>query len=464
MAEIKIDTLYYMVINGIILNEKNMFGRGISRKDMSEMISLGIIEKTETDEYKFKDVEGLYQYGLKLLSLKQKKEADECFLKCYDLNPDDLNIKLQYLLNSIKHNEYQTAFKICEELASTGDYKVRRDMNLYMNLFSVFIDLEPSQALRVKSFVYKDVCLDYSDENHEENDVRRDVWLSKYTHACNLLNKLMREHGDYSVHYEIMKTLIVRALDYDRLFKIKILSLAKEENVFEIKNILGHRYNQKRLSKLENYIMLLVDAIIEMKKTGTSIKPTKVMYNNLYDAILANDFELALDLNNQFIEQNNDDPNDDILHVLLVQITELISKIRKSDSVKMIIDEIDSDNIYKLAKSLEPDDEKVIDETYIDMILRESEEMAYYIIEEKMTLDEYCKRFGLLPKYMLLIKLIYARDFYIEGDYASGDELIEQVERWSSKDSIVSMFMDEVKFNRDYYNKDDAYVRRKILN
>ena len=173
MAETKMNMLYYMVINGIILNDKNMFGRGISRKDMSEMLSFGMIEKINDDEYRFMDVDGLYQYGIKLLGLRRKKEAYECFCKCYELRPDDVNMKLHYLLNLIKENEYQLAFKICEELSLINDSVLRSDINTYMNLFSVFFDLEPSQVFKVKTLRYKDITLEYNDENMEENEVRK---------------------------------------------------------------------------------------------------------------------------------------------------------------------------------------------------------------------------------------------------------------------------------------------------
>jgi hypothetical protein len=46
---------------------------------------------------------------------------------------------------------------------------------------------------------------------------------------------------------------------------------------------------------------------------------------------------------------------------------------------------------------------------------------------------------------MLIIKLIYARDYYMEGNLVLGDILVGEVEKVISKPAIVLDFLDKVR-------------------
>ena len=62
----------------------------------------------------------------------------------------------------------------------------------------------------------------------------------------------------------------------------------------------------------------------------------------------------------------------------------------------------------------------------------------------------------------LLIKLIYARDYYIESNHILGDILIAEVEADSRKTIAVTALLEEIKVNRDNYKKELSQHKRKL--
>ena len=74
-------------------------------------------------------------------------------------------------------------------------------------------------------------------------------------------------------------------------------------------------------------------------------------------------------------------------------------------------------------------------------------------------LNKYIKKVGLLQKYALLVKLVYARDYYMDGDYVSGDKILLDVSLYNINDEDVIRLLDEVKNIRDN-NKDKKILKR----
>lgn len=97
-----------------------------------------------------------------------------------------------------------------------------------------------------------------------------------------------------------------------------------------------------------------------------------------------------------------------------------------------------------------------------DKYLLDIEELAYYISSINISIDEAKKRLGLTTKIYLLINLIYIRDYYIEGKYTEGDNLLKQIEIYKGNYIEVDKLIEEIKINRNEYIKElDVYIRKK---
>lgn len=89
-------------------------------------------------------------------------------------------------------------------------------------------------------------------------------------------------------------------------------------------------------------------------------------------------------------------------------------------------------------------------------------ELAYYTKENNISLDEARIKYGLIEEQVLLIKLIYARDYYIDGLNSLGAKLLKEVERSKDKTPLVKSMLNEIiKSKNTYRNKPELHTRTK---
>ena len=90
------------------------------------------------------------------------------------------------------------------------------------------------------------------------------------------------------------------------------------------------------------------------------------------------------------------------------------------------------------------------------------QDIAYYISSNNMSVEEAKKILGITPKVCLLVKLIYVRDYYIEGKYKEGDKLIEEIEFSKGIYEEVDNLKEELKRNRNKYIEElDILIKEK---
>lgn len=89
--------------------------------------------------------------------------------------------------------------------------------------------------------------------------------------------------------------------------------------------------------------------------------------------------------------------------------------------------------------------------------------IADYIRVENLSIEEGCRKFRLTEDRILLVKLIYARDYYTEENYVSGDRLLVEVERSRHKTNRVIKMLNEIRRNKMFYkNRINAHTRKRI--
>lgn len=328
MNKEKLELLFKLVMNDIVLNYEILINYGFTDEDIIWMKQNATIIECKNGIYRFIAIDKLRKYGLKLLYEEYNaKDANICFRKCYYLAPGSRKVCMQYMMALVRRYEYKEALEVYDRMIRKESHKYEKDNNLILYLFSVLTELDPLKADKVTSFKLDDLLMSRHYNHKDENEVRKAVFNNKFTYAYKLNNvRACNEKEGYSVKLELIKSLLAHAIEAERNLKSYLLDLAKNDEYEKIITILCKREEQKNLSRLENYIMVVCDSILEIINTGKN--PVIVVYNtdNMYDALLGNNFELAYRLNKEFLLRDGCNPDNDIVNVLLLKINNMISE------------------------------------------------------------------------------------------------------------------------------------------
>ena len=456
MEKERIEIIYQILINDLDLTTESLINYGIKDEEIEFFIAKRIIEPINYRTFKLVSVEKLRQYGVKLLLNLQSRKANICFKKCYELAPTGRNIALQYFLSKIVTKNYKEAFEIFNNLEKQKPEKYEKDNNLYLYLLSMVSDYIPQEYQeRIKNIKLEDIILPYLTCNKVENDIRIALAQHKFKYAYQLINSRNEKEADYSVKFETIRVLTTQAIGIDRRIKSNLLYQVKHEQYHEIISTLKNIKEQRQLSKIESSVLKLSEEIVNImeNKTIPTLKDTHT--GDIYEAIENNNFKLAQELNKQFLEYTNINNLDNIIYILLIKLNHLIEEqIKENESqnlgsvtegtINNDIPETKNDDVQESNKEVQPSQE---DE------LKEIEDLAYYISSQNISLYTAKKRLGIFPEQLLLIKLVYARDYYIESNYELGDKLLKEVELSFNVTPKVIKILQKIKQERDNYKK-----------
>lgn len=424
----RIKTVFMLSSSGIALNNYTLNTQGINKEDIDWLIENNIIKLAKNNKYMICDVDSYLSYGISLLKRSNYKESNLCFKQCYKLDPMNRDAKLQCMRMFLDKGYFDRVFEIYEDLITIEPDKYREENNLYLYLLSVITKLDDKYAFISKRFNESDIMIPGSKTDRLEYDLVKSIYGSKFTYAFKLINDKRNRTMEYSSKDELLHTLLNIVVDSEKRFKKKLFDLAKDDNYKEMITILVDRKRQRKLSRLESFIYIITSAIIDILDKEIFRVPTIYETDDICKAINGYNFELAAELNNKFFINNKETQNGDLLSLLLLKVNAL-----ENQTFGDKIDNSEEDERY-------------------NNVIKEAEDIANYIRGGKYDLNKYIKRVGLLQRYSLLVRLVYARDYYIEGDYPNGDKMILEVERYSCRDADIIRFLNEVKNNRDNYN------------
>ena len=78
-------------------------------------------------------------------------------------------------------------------------------------------------------------------------------------------------------------------------------------------------------------------------------------------------------------------------------------------------------------------------------------EITDYIIETGMEVNVACKEMGLTDEQIDIVRLIYARSYYTQGNYEKGDEFMKVVERSQNKTPYVMNIFRDIQKNKKFF-------------
>jgi len=427
MDKTKVTELYEVLIKGFPLSKEILTIYNFTEEDIKELLNENIIKEIEPNKWTLTNVDGLYKYGIYLEINQQTYKSEDCYRVCYKIDPTNRKACMQLLLFELQRKNYIAAQKMFSVLEQIESEKHKEDNNLILYLLGITLYNNRDYQNRIKNITYENVLIPNDKENEKKkipNQIRCMILNQKYPYALNLINDLKRENITYNVEYELLKELTISAINLTRKFKYNLRKAAQNQDYKHILELLDVKSRNQKLSNMEKNILLVTKSIIETIETNKipSVYPNKTTY--LSDAVHDKNFKLAQKLNITFLEKTNQNPNEDILNILLNDIINRIENIKIKES----------EEITRTKKSNNQNNDLSTDEA-----------LAYYIKEMNLTSKETIKNLGILPEQVAIIKLIYARDYFYEGNYEVGNKLLKEVEDTKLNSNKVIELLNEIK-------------------
>ena len=92
------------------------------------------------------------------------------------------------------------------------------------------------------------------------------------------------------------------------------------------------------------------------------------------------------------------------------------------------------------------------------------DEITSYILECGLDVESACKELDMTDEQIDTIRLIYAREFYSQGNYEKGDQFLNSVEKSKNKTKFTSKLFEEVRRNKRFYiNRPNENSQKLVL-
>lgn len=483
-----------ILINTILTKElplsNNVLLRyGFTEERIEELIKEGILEPTSYKKYKLSKINNLYQQGVKFLLEKDYTIADKCFEICQKIEPENRDVCIQIFLKYIKKRKYQEAYDLFDHILTIEPTKNKIYNNIYLYLVS-FLPSCPKKYLdRVRNINEDDLILP-SDNNdkfkNRINTISENIQQSKYTQAIHLINDIIADESKYNVKYQLLKELLLQVSDIEKEYKSKLTYLAEEEAYQTIINRLSEREKERKLTNREKQMMFICETIIDIIDNKNIPIPSIEKTDNLNDAIIGNNFNLAMNLIKKEPKTKENHP----ISILLIKANEIIDIIKQEEIIDQILeDKSTSEIIYEptetyqqdklfsfvatseLFDDLFKDDHiptkkelgehiRVIDITK-DHEISDAKDFANYLKENDIPLDVAVKKYGIIGEQILLIKLIYAQYHYQEGQIELADKLIHEVEISLHMTNKIAKLLNEIKSKRPNEIQKTSHTKKR---
>ena len=352
--------MYDKLIENVELTTKELNECGFNSKDLADLIDKGIIERVKRGHYIFTSVANLFNYANKLFANQEYDKANLCLEKCYELDPNNIQICFSLFLSSVKKEDYNKCFEYFEKIYNTDSEYHNADTNLYIYLLSIITDIPEKHRLYAKYMRFEDVAVSTSDSEHAlKNKVRTAILNHNFAYALKLMNDLKAyKNGKNTIQDLTTKVLLRQTINVQRQNQQQILELAKNQNYQEIINFIRNKMLMCDLSLVEKLELTLCNDILDILKKKSIPKATIFETNKLSDAIEGYNYELALKLCNNYNEKNRINNNDNVIDILLRQINDMISNIIENREKEAIVK---TENYEKTAELLEESNFEIID-------------------------------------------------------------------------------------------------------
>jgi len=470
----KREIIYEIIIVGLPLTKEVLKLYYFTDEEIKTLVDNDVLKEVNSQKYCLNDTEGLYRYGIKQLSLNHAKYANECFRRCYQLNPNDRKSCLQLIIIELKKRNYYAVYKMLESLDMIDPEKYQKENDLYLYLLNIIARCDVNKRERVCNIKLEDI-LELDDENDfdklDENNIKDYIMNEKYKIGLKFLNDLIARKEVYVTKYMFLKELIIQIIIKEQILKGKMLDAVRNKNYNFIINCIERKISDKaiidkndengilnKLNPVDKKIYLITKALIKIKQDRVIPQIEKDFPATLDEAIAMNNFEMAKKINISYLKYRERVFEEDIVYLLLEDINNTIKEIRDEQNMIAIKQLMYSCNGTRKSEIVETNildcvncskENKVND---IDEVLLSVEDLAYSIKETGISLRDAIKIYGLFKEQVLLVKLVYVRDYYnevTEESYLMGDELLQEVENDMFKTEEIENIIVSLKEKRN---------------
>lgn len=132
-----------------------------------------------------------------------------------------------------------------------------------------------------------------------------------------------------------------------------------------------------------------------------------------------------------------------------------------SDLILKLKGEIEKDDIKPRFKMIQDDfDHGDVNKFYG---IENFEEINSYIVDSGLDVESACQQMNLTPEQIDIIRLIYSREFYIQGNFDKGDLFLRSVEESKNKTNITKKLFYEIRKNKRFYQYRQVEKTRSLV-
>lgn len=322
--------------NNLKTSELNQYG--FYSRDIKKLMDEGVLKRVKRGHYQFISESDLYNYAMHLISVKNYVESKFCLEECYKINPRYKNICPCLFFNCIRNDDYLGAIKYFDVLFHTGNEFQMKDNNCYLYLLNMIIDLPEQYRDYANKIKFEDIEIAPNDKikySILNNQIRYALFHNRFKYANDLIDQI----SDECIQNSIIKTLIVGVMKEQERLKEHITILSKEKKYEDIVDYLESIQKRRYLNNTNKHYLFLSQELLEMKKTRRVPNPVDFPTESLFIAINSKNFQLALSIQDAYIQKKGILPEEDAFHILLTAVNNMIQEIKNEEMEKSNLEE-----------------------------------------------------------------------------------------------------------------------------
>jgi len=399
LLESKLYPLYEAVIDETTLTKANILNFGLTRGEIMFLTDNKIL-KYELGEYYLTDIEGLWHYGKRLITLKRKERAEVCFNRCLEIDPTHKKAAMQLFLSSVQQENFDRALELFSIIDNNTNPYIQADLNYFLYLLSFLIRLPQEYNKRARNSKIEDV---YKGDE-------------KSTPSTVLLEK------------------------------VRLASLS--QSFFRAQNL-----HTKMIKKNEN--RMSITDLITINLLYFIVKKQQKIYQSMKNYLKRDKFENILWLINNSEERHNLSSEYELIYLLTGDILDLLA-VENPQERKRKIEEItaslerNDDTTKELSKSTKM---SYLLANYLSSLTDEyygleNAEGLIILISADFSANNVRTVFKMNDEDFQLLLAILAKKCYQNGEMQQGDEYIEELESEEPKTRRVGFAISDAKSHK----------------
>ena len=352
MIEIhKMNKLYDAVVNETKIDINLLKNIGITNEELTKLMKDDVIELTSPDEYKFVAVNKLLHYANELKQEGNITKALKCLITCQKLFPENRQVLLHLLLIYIRQNKQEEIYNILKLLDITDDKNSISENNLILYLLEQVNKIPKEYRERVKKIELDDLIIKniYEYQNPSaQNRMRKHILESNFTKADTIIRKELNGCFRNQIEKEVIFTLLTKVIELKKKTNAYIRTLIDDKNYLQLVSYLEKRHQIRKLNLYEAYVYKISSAIIRIQKVNKIPAPSITETKSLKDAIVGNNYRLALNIINKTPSELSDPEERNNVLILLKTINNLSTQIIKESQAIVKKNEENEEKIFLL--------------------------------------------------------------------------------------------------------------------